>query len=81
MPTIGAPGSGDKTLDPGSLLWDLRCFVRSPFDRCYASLLDAGKRKVTGEVTPQYLTVEDSDVAHIQRLLSNAGPFPSCLFP
>jgi hypothetical protein len=59
-------------LDPASLLWDLRFFARSPSDRWYASLFDGGKRKTTGEVTPQYSIIKDEGVARIDRLMPNA---------
>lgn len=61
-----------ERLDPGSLLWDLRFFARSPSDRWYASLFEDGKGKTKGEITPQYSILEEEGVARIHSLMPSA---------
>ena len=58
--------------DPGTASWALRFLARPPSDAWYASLFEQGRGRKTGEATPEYAILEESEVAHVHSLMPNA---------
>jgi hypothetical protein len=54
------------------LLWDLKYYFGTPGDRWYASLFEAGRGNVVGEITPAYSMLEPAVVGHVYQLMPGA---------
>ena len=54
-----------RVLGPPNLLWDINYFLRSPSQKWYNSLFLLGANKVTGEITPAYMTLDQEVVEAI----------------
>jgi len=55
-----------------SLRWELRYFLGRPDDAWYARLFAPAGDRVTGEITPDYSTLDADQVAHVHALLPDA---------
>ena len=58
-----------KNFSPKDLAWDLRYFLGKPGDEWYASLFKQGRRKISGETTPDYSTLDPETIAHIHEIM------------
>ncbi len=56
----------------GEVLWDLKYFLKSPNDKWYASLFEQGRRKISGEITPDYSTLGRDAIAHVHEVMPEA---------
>lgn len=58
-----------KNFSPRNVAWDLRYFLGTPDDEWYASLFEQGRRKISGETTPDYSTLDRETIAHIREIM------------
>lgn len=61
-----------KKFSPKDVAWDLRYFLGTPGDEWYASLFKQGRRKISGETTPDYSILDRDTIAHIHEIMPDA---------
>jgi hypothetical protein len=52
--------------------WEFRYFLGRPSDDWYLNLFEPGKGRISGEVTPSYMTLPAADVERVHQLLPEA---------
>ncbi len=68
---VKAVGRDVLKLSPGELAWDLRYFLASEGDGYYENLFSGHEGKLTGEITPAYALLDDTDVEALCSRLSH----------
>ena len=61
-----------KDFSAKDAVWDLRYFLGKPSDKWYASLFNQGRRKISGEATPDYSTLDEKTIAHVREIMPEA---------
>jgi sulfotransferase family protein len=54
------------------LLWVYKYYMRPPSDDWYASLFEPRKRRIAGEITPNYSVLDRDVIAHVHEIMPEA---------